>query len=220
MKKKLIRLLGVGVVISGSAFSAIFQEGFEFPVATGDGGNYNRYEPEQTVSFENSWLVKNVDLFHDPDGNWRGESKEGDQYIDLACSVNGFIETEISLDAGDYQLSFWLAGNFYDGNNSEKSVDVIFGLDSGTVPSTFNAVKSGQDHIVTAAEWVYVQSGVFSLTEAQILTLTFDDTSADTDPWAGAFIDDIQIAAVPEPATIGLLGLAGVVLFFRRRFMK
>lgn len=220
MKQKLSIILGIAAFLSGSVFSQVFQEGFESPVVTDNGGDYNRYETEQTVSFENNWLVQNVDLFHDPDGNWRGTSKEGDQYIDLACSVNGYIQTTVSLDPGDYQLSFWLAGNFFDGNDAEKSVEVTFDLADDADPGALTAAKAGQSSIVNSGDWVFVQSDVFSVTTTQNLTLKFDDTSSDTDPWAGAFIDDIQIAAVPEPVTIGLLGIAGAALLLRRRFLK
>jgi hypothetical protein len=227
MKKYIITLLVAW--LAGGAFAGIvFQEGFESPEVVGDGDAiaedtdyYNRYEAEQVVVFEEGdWTVQNVDLFEDATGTWRGEAKEGDQYIDLACSVNGYIETTTTLAAGEYQISFWLAGNFFGDNDGEKSVDVFMDLGLDIDPASFSATKTGQSDIVSASDWVFVQSAVFTVSEEQSLTLTFDDTSNDTDPWAGAFIDDIQIEAVPEPATISLLFLASLGLFVSRRFSR
>jgi hypothetical protein len=202
----------------GASAVVIFQEGFETPEVSGD---YVRYQPNQTVTFEEGdWTVQNVDHFEDADGTWRGEAKEGDQYIDLACSVNGFIEKTLSIDAGSYQVSFWLAGNFFAGNDADKSVDVSLDLSVDIDPATFSATKTGQEGIVSADDWIFVQSSVFSVSQTQNLTIGFDDTSADTDPWAGAYIDDVQIVVIPEPVAATLLGISSLALILRRRIFK
>jgi len=224
MKKYIAALLLTS--IAGIAFSqVIFQEGFENPAVDLSGSDdYIRWTTTNTVSFETSgWEVHNVDLFtDDPAGDtYRGEAKEGSQYIDMSCSQRGIMTKTVSLDAGIYQMSFWMAGNFFNGNDTDKEVTVSLDLATDTDPADFSGFKAGQTTLVTADEWVFVESEEFTVSQTQDLTFTFDDTSPlNGDQWAGAYVDDIQIEVVPEPATISLLAIAGIGALLRRRFKR
>jgi hypothetical protein len=224
MKKYIVTSLAA--LLAGGTFAGIvYQEGFEEPIVPITGSDdYIRWTTTSNVSFETSdWDVTNVDLFtDDPSGaTYRGEAKEGDQFIDLSCSERGIMTKTVSLDAGTYQMSFWMAGNFFDENTGDKQITVSMDLALDTDPVAFSGFMDGQSTLVTADDWVFVESAVFTVSQTQDFTFTLDDTSpVNGDQWAGAFVDDIQIVAVPEPATIALMGIASLGLFLRRRFAR
>ncbi len=55
-------------------------------------------------------------------------------------------------------------------------------------------------------------------TEDNLGKFGFGSTRADFD--LGYVVDDISVSAIPEPATLGMVGLvSGAMLFIRRRLM-
>ena len=112
---------------------------------------------------------------------------------------------EPSLGSGQYRISFYLQAN--DRGYAPDSVTVTFGPYSEvfTLPSLGNNLDS----------WLFFSRDV-SYAGPPGLTLTFDHAGGDN---VGILLDNVTIEAVPEPATLLLLGsgLTGLALRRRRR---
>ncbi len=129
--------------------------------------------------------------------------------IDLDGNSPGAISQDVQLAAGQYTVSFALAGN-RDGGSPVKGVQVS--IDGVTHDYTFDT--SG----LNGMGWV-TKSFTFDVTHPGVPSvLTF--TSLDASGPYGAALADISVTAVPEPASLGLL-LAGIgmlgVMSSRRR---
>ena len=116
----------------------------------------------------------------------------------------------ISLSAGNYTLSFDLAGNHRNSSSEQVNVLVEVGL-LGLFSDNYSLGKS--DSFTT-----YVEN--FTVAADSTYSLSFEGTGGDN---IGMLLDNVKIetASVPEPATMlllgfGLIGLSG----FRRKYKK
>ena len=168
-------------------------------------GSFSTYGAVSTI--DNAWTVSNgsVDLIG---SYWTAPTGYS---IDLDGNAPGTISQGLNLAAGQYTVSFALAGNFA-GGDATKAVQVS--IDGVTHDYTF--VTTG--HSAGAMGWE-TKSFTFDVTNpAALSTLTF--TSLDAGGYYGAALADISVTAVPEPASLGLLlaglGMLGVVSSRRR----
>jgi hypothetical protein len=131
-------------------------------------------------------------------------------YIDLDGTTNsaGTLTESLNLVAGQsYQLSFSLAGSHVAGiGGNTESVTVSVGgsaLGSPIVVSRNDAFQTYTFSFVAAT--------------AGPVALSFKDDSHDN---VGALLDNVQVSAVPEPASVAMmlagLGLMGVAARRRR----
>lgn len=109
----------------------------------------------------------------------------------------------------------------------EYSTDATSLLDAGATWNAvtglnFDAPSAGKSQF-TAYDGNLAANRVAGISDS-ITGLSIADNSTFFIRWSnsashGAGIDNFSIQAVPEPATLGLLGLAGAALYVRRRFM-
>lgn len=185
-------------IVNGSFENgAVDPGGFFTPVASGDSTSIA------------GWTVggSGVDYIG---GYWQPE--DGKRSIDLSGGAPGSISQLISgLTSGQvYDISFWLSGN-PDGGSTTK-----VGTVSGGTAQSFSYTLSGTNSLsnMNWKEFHYV----FTALGATAL-LTFSSGTGDA---YGPALDNVSIAAVPEPATWGMMilgfGLAGGAM--RRRSRK
>lgn len=131
----------------------------------------------------------------------------GGYTVDLDGNAPGSISQTLNLTAGEYLLSFLLAGNMGSGNGVQ-TVNVSV----GGVTQSFSFDTTG--HSFSSMGYT-LETLKFDAIGATTLTFTSGSGGA-----SGAVIGDVSVTAVPEPASLGLL-LAGIgmlgVMSSRRR---
>ena len=193
------------------AQNIVANPGFETPVVPP--ANPNHILTFNAGSDVGGWMVSsgNIEIL-DKD---RIQPAGGDQSIDMNGVAIGAIYQDLATVAGRrYDLSFMMAGNPF--RSSDKTLDVYWGAAGGPLGlvGSFTFLWSPTQSAFDM-QWSS-RSATGLLATSASSRLVFQSTTPTTD--AGAFLDDVsvvQVAAVPEPATVALLGggllaLAGV----------
>ena len=142
------------------------------------------------------------------------DAPAGTYSVDMDGASAGTITQDLNLAAGHYVLTFMLAGNA-DGGAQVKDLTVSVG--STSVPLTFDTKGHGDTSMGFTPETV-----AFTVTDGSApTTLTFASGDSAGSYNGAAIADvDVDVSAVPEPASLGLL-LAGIgmvgVMSSRRR---
>lgn len=152
--------------------------------------------------------------------------------------ASGFVNAPDFLSGGDWQVT---AGTSYvadfatDAHSGNNYVEISPDGDSSTIQQTL-ATQSGSDYDLSFYYEVIVTDPT-TIDFGGISNSISDDT---TDGWVqasytdlgatssstvlsfttsneGVFIDDVSVTAVPEPASLGLLTVAGIGIMARRR---
>ena len=126
-------------------------------------------------------------------------------YIDLDGSTNDaglFMSVLITLTPGQYELTYDLAGSQRSGSPID-SVQVDFGTEYSAL-HTLNFTDG----------FTTFSSGTFTVASTTTYMLKFQDQGNDNQ---GALLDNVSVQAVPAPASLGVIGLGGLLLSRRRR---
>jgi hypothetical protein len=164
------------------------------------------------VKFDNSWgITGNVDLVANNPG-WTPVSTP--YSLDLNGNTNGnpqgaIAQTFTTIAGQKYSLSFYYSNNSF-GSPQPATATVSV----GGSPS-FDIQHGGATP--SAMDWV-LYTGTF-IASSTSTTLSFTETDANPCCNGGVALDNVSVAAVPEPATWGMmiLGFFGIGFMAYRR---
>ena len=146
------------------------------------------------------WTVTgtSVDIVSGPD-TW--PAYDGNQSIDIAGTPGpGAVQQTIATTAGEWYLIEFALGDNYQGTG-DKSVDFTFGNYTENIAG---AIGQGN--------WLLVSRYVQADSAATLLEFSTDNAG-----FYGGLVDAVTVTAVPEPATMAVLGLGAAALMRRRR---
>jgi len=191
MKQILFVLIVACLVLTGNGIAnanVIFSDTFNLEhggIANSSTLNYNNFA---------KWTITNgtVDLI----GNGYFDYYPGNGlYVDLDGSTRNAglmtLKNPILFTPGDYELSFYLGGN----HNGYPN-------DSVVVRSNVN--NYSQTFIIPSSMPLTLVKQNFTITSPLVATMSFENLGGDN---VGAVLDNVKISAVPEPASLSLLGL-------------
>lgn len=202
MKKLMV--LGALAMLPTQAFAVdVVNGGFEAPVVTGD---CCITAPPTDIP---GWTpTPNVNVVKGTFGSSAGNlAQEGNQYLDLVGQGGtGSISQLLSTIAGQtYSLSFYYSHNLFSGPLTASASVAISDLSAVVTHSTGTNAN---------LDW-RLFTGTFTGTGSD--TLTFANLAGGSNE--GIFLDNISVAAVPEPGTwlMMLIGFGLVGSQMRRR---
>lgn len=144
------------------------------------------------------------------------DAHSGQHYVELdshGLNSNSSMGQWLALEQGAYELSFWYSPRTKDVNTNGIEFDVVSAgssLANGLVtgPSTSNGTSVGN---WTQFKTLFVVEDKF----AKPTLITF--TANGTENTLGGFIDDVEISAVPLPASVLLMFMALAGLYYTGR---
>lgn len=207
MRKLLLGLAATSSFGSAANAATIVNGGFETGVSPGNFTTLANGSPGI-----NGWSVGGASI--DYIGTY-WNAYEGTRSVDLAGSGNGSISQVIATVVNQmYNVSFWVARNPAGGVTPRNGF-----VDVGGAPTLISFGNNGTT--VTNMGWE-LRNFAFTASSAST-TLTFSSDPATSGSNFGMALDNVMIAAVPEPATWLMMlfgfGLIGGALRSRKKQM-
>lgn len=143
--------------------------------------------------------------------NVAGTPYEGEQFVELDSTQPTTIAQDVGTVAGqEYVLSFAFTAR----PGTDILLDNVMGVFWDGLEIFYEAAI---DYTPNWAVYSFNVTATSGLT-----TLAFGDLSQNAQNSYGVYLDDVQLTKVPEPATLGLLGLAlgGIALSRRRQAIQ
>ncbi len=134
------------------------------------------------------------------------DAQDGNYYVELDSSANSAIYQNVALNVGRYVMSFW-----YSPRTASQRTNAINYRLSGLAAGQVSNATPG------AAVGTWTQISVeFIVTKAKNYRLQFG--AAGASDGIGGLLDNVEIAAVPVPASgLVLMGALGGLAALRRR---
>lgn len=133
--------------------------------------------------------------------------------LDGSTGNSGVFSFTMTLDAGDYELSYQFSGNQRGGAND----DLQYAL-TGFAPGSLAGIIGLGNFDITPDAAFSERLGAFTLFSEQTLTFSWSTSSNDN---IGPVLDNILLTGsdqdVPEPAMLGLFGLGLIGIGAARR---
>jgi choice-of-anchor C domain-containing protein len=202
--KKLVLALVCAVAFPATAYAGPFINGSFENSSTNPGAGFATLAGGSTAI--NGWVVggDSIDYIG---GYWNAQN--GSRSIDLSGNAPGSIAQTFDTVIGQvYSVSFFLGANG-DGSPPTKTVSVIA---TGNAAGNYSVGSTPFPPNVTA----WTQFGYAFTATGTSTTLTFTSTGQTA---FGAALDNVNVTAVPEPATWALmiLGFGAIGGVMRRR---
>lgn len=139
-----------------------------------------------------------------------GAAADGEQYLDLDGSPGpgSISQTFATTPATQYTLTFDYANNYTTPGTAQALVQVADGANT-----YLSNVISHNTSVAGNLDWTSYPAFTFT---AQQATTTLSFMSMSGGVFGGILLDKIEINAVPEPASIGLIGPAATSFFVVR----
>ena len=207
MKKLLMSSMVLVCAAVPASANLIVDGGFELDLLTGP-DEWLDYFAGDTMG---AWDVtaKDVMLFGvgNGDGAWSGPALEGNEIANLGSGYGeGRIEQAFATTPGElYDVSFW--AKEYEGTNTPTGIVYV---------RVYNG--SGDDlNVTTTYDLTWTQySHTFTASEATSILEFTNGSYSGPDAPDGVSLDAVSVVLVPEPATLCLLGLGGLLLRRKR----
>ena len=203
MQRNLRVALLIAVVGTGGAASANLVTNGSFETIAIANNSYLTVTPGNAATNLPGWTITgtSVDIVSGPD-TW--PAYDGNQSVDIAGTPGpGGIQQTIATTAGDWYLIEFALGDNYQGSG-DKSVDFKVGNYSENIAG---AIGQGN--------WLLVSRYVQADSAASLLEFSTTNSG-----FYGGLVDAVTVTAVPEPATMTVLGLGVAALLRRRRRSK
>jgi len=214
MKKLFSGLVILALAAVPTSANLIVDGGFEVDLLTGP-DEWKDYYAGDTIG---AWDVtaKDVMLFGvgDGSGGWSGPALEGNEIVNLGSGYGeGRIEQAFATTPGElYQVSFW--AREYQGTNTPTGIVTlrVYWDNSPPASATGNDLLETVTYDLTWAQYTYN----FTATEATSILEFTNGAYNGPDAPDGVSLDAVSVVLVPEPATLCLLGLGGLLLRRKR----
>ena len=202
-----ISILFLSLAMAGTAnASIIFQDNFDSYNSGVEQLNFTNFGGTWTVTYGAVDLIGNGGANDFLPGNGL--------YIDLdgTTGVAGIMGHLESLSAGDYTLSFDLAGNQRNSATEVTTANVAILVGSGTAANQSYSLAQNTDFTTYSLDF-----SISPLVDPSLVMISFGATGGD---YIGMLLDNVSLqtkTTVPEPVTLSLLGIGLLAMGFSRK---
>jgi hypothetical protein len=169
---------------------------------------FDGYAPSLGWNGSGAWSTNSVDLVQSGTFSLTCAGGAGN-CVDLSGSAPGVISKTINLAAGTYTFAFDYTGNQLNGDGGGPYTEAGFTASAGSLVQNLSGLSNSSSLFQTFSQKFTHAGGD--------LTINFAQNGGNT--YRGSILDNVSIAAVPEPSTWALmiLGFGAIGGMLRRR---